>query len=191
MQLDIALDPEANVAPEDNRRNLRRIARFAEWTALAGLALVLAYCAYLTIDRGELLAFLKKDAPLVAVEPSDAMLTLAYVISLGPVAIFAAAMWEARRFFRLFGKVQIFDPAAPRLLVRLGGLAIAGAVTAIVTRTLVVLAMTSANPPGQKQLLIGIGSGEIASVIVGLLFFAFSLVMREALRLEAENRSFL
>jgi len=116
---------------------------------------------------------------------------LAGMLSLIPVAIFVAAMWEVRRLFRLLGKSRVLDPAVPRLLVRLGRLAVAAAVAGIVVRTLVVLVMTSSNPPGQKHLVIGIGSNEFASLIIGLLLFAFALVVQESLRIVDENRSFV
>jgi hypothetical protein len=62
---------------------------------------------------------------------------------------------------------------------------------AIVARTLVGLLMTSANPPGQKMLLIEIGSGEISSVIIAVLFFTFALLMKESAAIYAENQSII
>lgn len=51
--------------------------------------------------------------------------------------------------------------------------------------------MTDANPDGQQQLVIGVSTTDIASLIIGLLFHAFALVTHEALVIEDENRSFV
>ena len=110
---------------------------------------MIAYGIYLGSNPHALMAYLKRDIPGVAIMPDAGATTLASVLSLIPVAIFVAAMWQARSLFRLLGKSRIFDPAAPRLLARLGRLAIAAALAGIVMRTLVVLAITSANPSGQ------------------------------------------
>jgi hypothetical protein len=123
--------------------------------------------------------------------PSGGSLILAYLTSLVPTAIFVAALWEARGFFRLLGATEIFDPAAPPRVVRLGVLAIAASIAGIVVRLVVGLIMSSADPAGPQQLVIAISSSEISSLIVGLLLFAFALVMREAASVAAENRSFV
>ncbi|WP_036260423.1 DUF2975 domain-containing protein [Methylocapsa aurea] len=191
MQHDLHPDRATSASASDKRRKLRLISRAAEWIAFGGMALVVAYCAYLWSNESALTAYLQRDVPGIALAPSGNSLILPYLLSLIPVAIFVAAMWEARGLFCLLGKAEIFDSAAPRRLVRLGVLAIAAAVAGIVVRTLVVLVMTSANPAGQRHLVIGIGSDEVSSLIVGLLFLAFALVMQEAARLEDENRSFV
>ena len=191
MGYDLHAGGGASAASDDRRSKLRRIAHVAEWVALGGMALVVAYSAYLWSNETALTAYLQRDIPGITIAPGGGAVILAGVVSLMPVAIFVAAMWAVRSLFLLFGRSQIFDPAAPRLLVRLGGLAIAAAVAGIVVRTLVILIMTSANPPGQRQLVIEIGSNEISSLVAGLLFLAFALVVQESLRIQDENRSFV
>jgi hypothetical protein len=181
-------DRTMDASSEDRRRKLRLISCVAEWVSLGGIALAVAYSGYLCSHPEALAAYLTKDIPGVAITPGGSMI-LAGMLGLIPVAIFVAWMWEARGLFRLLGKSQSLDPAAPGLLVRLGGLAFAAAVGNIVARTLAVLAMTMANPPGQRHLVFAIGTNEIASLIAGLLFFAFALMAQEFLRIEDENRS--
>jgi hypothetical protein len=123
--------------------------------------------------------------------PSDGQLLLAYLLSLVPTAIFVAAMWEARGFFRHLGVFEIFDPAAPRRLARLGILAIAAAVAGVLERLLVGIVLSTADPAGPRHLVIAIASSEVSSLIVGLLLLSFALVMQEAVRVADENRSFV
>lgn len=70
-------------------------------------------------------------------------------------------------------------------------MAIVIAVAEITTRPFVIPIMTDANPDGQQQLVIGVSTTDIASLIIGLPFHAFALVMHEALVIEDENRSFV
>lgn len=173
-------------------KRLRRYSRIAEWLSVVGMFVVGAGCAYLLTDHNALLAYLQRDVPAtVIVTPSQPVLWTAYAVALIPAAIFLLALWETRRFFALIGTRPIFDSAASRSLMRLGYMTIAICVSQIVVRTTVVLLMTSANPPGQRQLAIGIGSTDIAALIIGFLFFTFALVMQEASRLARENQEFV
>lgn len=185
----LANEPGADI--EARRRKLHRLSRFAEQLALAGIALVVIYCGYLLFDHDALLSYLRRNVSETIVVPSNDRLWLAYGLSLIPAGVFVVTMWETRRFFVLLGNSRLFDRGAPRVLVRLGYLAITIATVEIIVHTLVVLVMTSANPPGHRLLVIGISSTDLASLIVGLLFLAFALVMQETLRLEDENRSFV
>lgn len=185
----LALGDELCTPDEGRRQRLRRLSNLAGRLALAGTALAIVYSVYLLFDRDALLTYLRRDVPGTFVVPPDDHLWLAYGLSLIPAVAFAAAMWEARRLFILIGKARIFDPAVPSVLIRLGRLAIVIATSEIIVRTLVILVMTSANPPGQRQLVIGISTTDFASLIVGLLFFVFALVMQEALIIESEYRS--
>ncbi len=151
-------DGNTGASVDDRHRKLRSISRAAEWVVLGGITLAVAYSGYLCGPPQALAAYLTRDIPGVAIGPAGGSIILAGMLSLIPVALFVAAMWEARRLFRLLGKNQILDAAVPRLLVRLGGLAVAAAVASFVVRTLVGLAMTINNPPGQRQLVIAIGS---------------------------------
>ncbi len=102
-----------------------------------------------------------------------------------------AARWEARCLFRLFDHERAFDPAVPSTLIRLGRLALPGAISGSVVRTQVILTMTIAAPAGQRMLCIAIDSQAIVSAIVGCLFLAFAHVMNEAIRIEDESRGFV
>ena len=150
--------PAAHFTAAARRRALLLRARLAEALAIVGILMVVAYCAYFLFDRPALLGYLRREAPGALVVPSDGQLWLAYGLSLIPAGAFVAAMWEARRFFALIGKAALFDRSIPRILVRLGGLAIFIAAAQIVVRTLVVLVMTSANPADTRQLVISASS---------------------------------
>lgn len=175
-----------------DRRRLRSIAHIAEWLAVAGIVMGLGYVAYLALVPDALAIALRREVPGVVVEPGAPALAAAGLVSLVPALIFAGAMWSARTLFRLLGRAAtVFDPRAPSLLKRLGLLAVAAAVAGVFVRMAVALLMTSANPPGQQQLVLSVSSGDVTALVVGLFMLAFALVMQEGVRLDEDNRSIL
>lgn len=173
-----------------DRRRLRTIAFAAEWLAVAGIAMVAGYVGYLILMPGALALSLQRDVTGIVTWPNGFAFAAAILLSLVPAAIFVVAMLAVRSLFRLFGRsATIFHPDVPPLLRWLGLLAVTAAIAGVVTRTAIALLMTSANPPGQQQLILAISSADITSLILGLLLFAFALVMQEGIRLDEDNRS--
>jgi hypothetical protein len=176
---------------DETHRRVRRFALTGEALALAGIAVVVIYEIYLWTDPAAMLEYLKRGVPELANVPTGDLVFAAWLADLAPVALFLFAMWSVVRLFRLLRSARVFHPDVPVLLTRIGHLAFASAVAGVVARTVVALALTSGNPPGQRQLVISISSGDITSVITGLLLLVFAHVMREALRIDEENRTFL
>lgn len=186
-------DDSAGSGESERFERLRRLARRAVWGTTLAMALVLGACLYLVVgDHALLAAMLTAQLPPgVTAAPSSSGIAWAAAVEAVPVALFVAALWEARRLFGLFGRRRVFDAAVPSTLVRLGHLALGSAIAGIGARTLLCLVMTAAAPPGHHILSIGIASGDIASAIVGALFFAFARVLDEAIHIADENRGFV
>lgn len=189
-QINAALEPIGG-SSEDRCRRLRRLSTIAQGLALGSIALVVGYCAYLVVEPAALTAFLQKDVPDTIFAPTGGWLALAGALALAPVAVFVAAMWQAFGLFHHLGRAQSFDARAQRYLATLGKLAIVAAVLGVVVRTLVVLIMTSANPFGERHLVIGIGSNEMTALMVSCLLYAFAQLVQEFQRVNDENRSFI
>ena len=58
-------------------------------------------------------------------------------------------------------------------------------------QTLTVLALTLGNPPGQRQLWVGLTSQHYLSLLFGLVLLAVSTVLVEAARVADENAEFV
>jgi hypothetical protein len=171
--------------------NISRLARSAETIALAAIAAIILYGAYLVYDQAELRAVISVNTPgLVSTPPGWAVAVAAALLGLLAL-IFIAGMWEVRKLFRLLATGSLADPAFGHILRRLGWLAVSGGVASILIRTVNALLMSVANPPGQKILLIEISSGQIASLIMGLLFFMFTHVFAEVARIDEDNKSII
>jgi hypothetical protein len=176
---------------ERSYRSIVRIALVAEWASVAGILLLIGAAAYLSLDSDRLLQHLAREAPASVGKPSEMIVLLAGTVALVPAVFVILALWQARKLFRLYRARQIFAPGIPGILVHLGYLAFGAAVAGIVTRTLVILLLTSGNPPGQRMFSVGVGTSEILGLIAGLLLFAFSVVVKESRRIAAENESFV
>ncbi|MGL4635160.1 MAG: DUF2975 domain-containing protein [Beijerinckiaceae bacterium] len=171
--------------------SIARIAFLAEWTSVAGIVMLLGAAVYLSLDSGRLLEYLARDAPSTFGTPSKTMVWLAGMLALVPTILLVFLLWQVRTLFRLYALKQVFTPAIPEILVRLGYLAFGAAAAGIVTRTIIILLLTIGNPAGQRHLAVGISAGEIMGLVAGFLFLAFSLVVKESLRIAAENESFV
>ena len=183
------MDPQASSDAPHGR--VHRLALIGEALAILGIAVVVVYECYLWTDSTAMLKYLLRGVSKLAAVPTGDLVVAAWFADLVPVALFLFAMGNVVLLFRRLRSARVFHPDVPLLLTRIGRLACASAVAGIVARTIVALALTSGNPPGQRQLVISISSGDITSVITGLLLLVFAYVMQEALRIDEENRSFL
>jgi hypothetical protein len=174
-----------------NLARLERISRYGGWVCLLGILLVGGYSMFLVAQPAEAIAVLQRGIPGIVTLPNDNMLLLAGLVALLPALVFIYAMWRAYLLFGLIGSGLFLSETSQRLMVQLGRLAIVLAVLGLTTHSLVALLMTSANPPGQKILLIEIDSGTISSLIIAILFFTFSLVLKETASIVEENKSFI
>ncbi|MBI4923972.1 MAG: DUF2975 domain-containing protein [Devosia nanyangense] len=172
---------------ENSLSHLRRMARIGGAVALVGAVGVGGFSLSSWFDQRQLAVTLASGLP-GAPMPEGGTLVAAYLLSLVPAAIFVIAMIESWRLFALLGSGRVFTPALPARLRRLGLWAGVSAVAGIVVRTGLGLVLTANAPAGQKALVIGIGSNEIAALVMAALLLAFALVMRDAIAIEEDNR---
>lgn len=176
--------------PLAQRRKLQKIAAAARGVSLGGIFLMVGYQAYLLFNPGDLISSLDLDAWPEGASFSTRAGVLAWLISWVPSALFIAAMMHVRILFARLTRGSWFDPDISRLLRRIGQIAVAAAVAAFVTRTLVALVLTMGSP-GSPHFVIGIHTEEVTALVVGLLLLAFALVMQEAHAIEQDNRGFV
>lgn len=115
----------------------------------------------------------------------------AIVISLMPIAVLFWVLWSAFSLFRHYEYGEIFATASVRCLRRIAlGLLTLAALSPL-TKTLLTLALTIGNPPGQTLLAIGVSSDDYLLAAFGGLLLAVSWVMVEAASLSEENSRFI
>ncbi len=174
-----------------SHEKINRLVRLAEWIALLAMAAVAIYACYLLLNRAELEAVLSANIPGPITSPPGWAVAAAALLLAVPAAIFVVSMWQVRRLFRLLKDRNFTELGFGATLRRLGWLAVLGGLSGFVVRTLIPLLMTVANPPGQKILIIEFNSGQVASLIMGLLFFMFTHVFADVARIDEDNKSII
>lgn len=128
-----------------------------------------------------------RDPALISMPARIGTIALGWV-TLG-LTIHAVA--SLMRMFALFAKGQVFDPAAARWMRRAGLSLFALAIYSMVARTATILLLSLANPPGQRQLAIGIESTQLLSVFVAGVFMLVAHALVLGSEIEQENRGFV
>ncbi|MFO1034952.1 MAG: DUF2975 domain-containing protein [Hyphomicrobiales bacterium] len=178
------------LSPETATR-LGKLSRLGRWIAALSLTGLLAYGLYLALTPTELRAVLNRGLPGSPNDPSGLGLALAAFAAAIPGGIFAAILALVWKVFQRTGSGNFLDAAFARLLRWLGWLAVASGIASIICHSLVSLLMTKDNPPGQKMLLVEISSSQVAALIMGVLFFMFTHIIAEMMRLDEDNRSII
>ena len=113
---------------------------------------------------------------------------LALVVSTFYVGLLAIALWSIARLFDQFSKGAIFVPETGAHLRRAGLFLFFFAILSPTFRTVIGVIVTIANPPGQKELAIGIGSQEIVLGLIAALLVMLGHIMAEAAHIADDNR---
>jgi len=115
----------------------------------------------------------------------------AAAITAVPFSVMLWGLWNARAMFEDFARGHAFSSAAALHLRRFGVAVLAQAPLGPLTATALALALSLANPPGQRILLLTLSSNDYIALVVGGVLIALASVMREAARLAEENASFV
>ena len=116
---------------------------------------------------------------------------LSFIISMVPVALLMWGLLHLRALFELFRKAVFFSEANARLLHKFAMMLFFSTLASPIARALVSVAVTINNPPGQRAVVVNIGSGDLNSLFVATVFLAVAWVMREAHALAQENAEFV
>src|SRR3954463_9868306 len=108
-----------------------------------------------------------------------------------PVGVLLFGLWQARALFADFAVGRIFTLASARRLRDFAASMLAQAILGPISSSALLLAFTYDNPPGTRQLTIGLSSNDYIALIVGGVLLAVAWVMVEATRIADEHASFV
>lgn len=172
---------------------LARLSRAMMWVTTIGIGLivVLSVVGFLIPDwtRNALLARLGQIGASLPLTPST-RLAAAAILAV-PVGVMLWGLWQVRALFRDFALGRVFTEAAARRLQLFGVAVLVQAPLGPLTATMLALALSLANPPGQRFLLVTFSLNDYFALIIGGVLVAVATVMREAARLAEENASFV
>ena len=96
-----------------------------------------------------------------------------------------------RRLFRRYRAGETLSYGCAQAIRRIGAGVLAMFGLGLLTYTLQILVLTSANPVGQRALSVNFGSNDLALLLTGGLVLLIGWVMGEAVAAAEENRGFV
>ena len=172
---------------------LKGLARAVQVLALLGAA-GLAYYALQLAWTPELMVqyLLHEVMPELRYRTPEGLTQPLLWLSLSlPLGAGLLVLWHVWRLFGHYAAGRVFDLASVRHLQWLGwGLLILAAARPL-SHTLAVLALSWHNPPGQRQLMVGISTDHYTLLMLGLVLVAMARIMRESVRVAQENAEFV
>ena len=115
------------------------------------------------------------------------VLVAGFVASLLPVGVMVFGLLTLRTLFRLYEDGVIFSAANVRCFRRLGYAFIAWVLANIAYTPLLSVIITAVNPPGERALVVEVGSSELSALITGGIVLLIAWVMDEGRKLEDEQ----
>ena len=176
--------------------SLQRVRRISRWMVLACWALLIvlpvALVGYWATASEAMLAG-HANLPAQAIQGS---ITLWQRIAAGsvtavPLALLLAGVWQARRCFDMFAQGQVFTRQATALLGRFAGWVAWAALAALLASSVTSVLLTLHNPPGQRQLSVGIGSDHVFTLFFAGMVWLMAAVIAQGRSLAEENEGFV
>lgn len=172
---------------------ISRLSLALQWlcrAALVALPVLVLSFAVLAVRDPALIA--RQLSPITLTgAPSPAMLSLVILLLMLPQAVPLYVLWQLEILFGLYRRGETLT-RAPALRIRRIGLGVAAlAPLSVLIRPVAGLLLTLANPPGERQLSVGLSSSDIGLVLAGGLLVVIGWIMGEAARIAEENRGFV
>lgn len=176
----------SDIALSNHRLRVR--SRRASWACLIG-AIAMPAAVLATLLSGDGLAGIFGSAMGLSLSyaPSTLALGLAALAAMAPVLCAAGALLAARRLLLHFADGQWFDIRSGKAIRAMGAWGMTGAGLGLLAPTLVGLILTMGAGPGQKSLVISVGSGPLLGLIFGMVLYLIGDVMKRAAALARDH----
>ena len=179
--------------PLANSTRLRRFSNIMVIVTSIGMVLIAVAMILVFVipdwTRNLLMARLGEAGRHLTLTPGR--LAVGAAITAVPVSVLLFGLWQARALFEGFAEGRIFTLASARRLRDFAACMMAQAILGPISSTALLLAFTYDNPPGTRQLSIGLSSNDYLALIVGGVLLAVAWVMVEATRIADEHASFV
>ncbi|MEM9971719.1 MAG: hypothetical protein AAF762_11570 [Pseudomonadota bacterium] len=171
-------------------RRLPAILHAGTWAALLSLPVIAATLA-ITGDLGRERLFAAFPGVAIGDGLSEAGVLAALLIGFLPWVGIAYVLWQAQALFALFRDGAALTLGAATGISRIGTGLLSVAGLQVVTHTLQVLVLSSANPPGQRMLAISFGASEVGFLLAAGLMTVIGRSMVDAVRARQELSGFV
>lgn len=189
----VSTTPSRSVPQVDHLRRVRRASRLMAWACLALIALLpVALVAYWVSASAPELAQQANLPPGSVQLPWQPWQRLAAAaITAVPLLLLLLGLWQAKRCFDQFSTGQVFTVQATTCLRRFAAWVAAASLAAIVAGAAVSVVLTLQNPPGMRQLLVGISSNHLFTLFFAGMVWLMAAVIGQGQALAEENANFV
>lgn len=108
-----------------------------------------------------------------------------------PLSLAVYGLWQVRCLFAAFSRAQVFSVTTASYIHRAGIVILASPILNVIFGAFISVLLTYDNPAGSRQLAVSMSSSAIGLVIIGGLLIVIGWTLREAARLQEENRQFV
>lgn len=114
-----------------------------------------------------------------------------FLFSLLPLTIWAYGLMNLRHLFRNYAEGRVFLPRNAIYIRKFAWVSIIGGGLAPVFGGIYSVILSMNHGDGERFLSVGLGTTEIHTILLGLIFVVISHVMEAAQDLSAENKQFI
>lgn len=122
---------------------------------------------------------------------STTQLILAAAITISASMLGVYALWQLRSLFALFSQGVVFSSETTRRLNLFGIALLASTLLRPIVTTILSVVLTWGNPPGQRSVVVSLGSSDFMLLVFATTFLVITWVFREGQRLSQENAEFV
>jgi len=112
---------------------------------------------------------------------------MGFVVTMLPTGIAMIGGYHLMRLFRLYEQGQIFRDSNVRCFRNLSRVLIWWFVVGIVQKSLLSIALTLHNPPGQRMITVELGSPDLTALLLGAILAVIAWVMEEGRKLQEDQ----
>lgn len=175
------------------RHSMQRISGWLSWVCLLLIVtLPIVVFVYWAVADAGLLAVRANMLPWAIQAPLENWQRWAgALVTCIPVGLMLRGLWEARQCFRQFAVGQVFTQQAVQRLRAFAAWAMAASAADMLISPVLSVLLTLHNPPGMRQLAIGIGTDHVLSLLFAAMVWVMAAVIAQGQVLAEENSSFV
>lgn len=179
---------------QENRSSVATLSTSMAWLSACGFVLlpIMVVYTFLEPDHSKWLMFdvHHLGAALNNSVPLEFRLA-ALFFTLAPTAFTMWALWSLMRLFRLYARGQVFSSEALAALNHVAVALFAGVIAGFIMQGPISLALTWPLGGGHREISLGFGSNDVATLFLACAVLVIARVMGEAQRVADENAKFV
>lgn len=172
-----------------NKIRIQRASRRLRYALLAVIFMmpVVNAMVWLFINQFPEIIHRKMLPYFVSIPLPESVRFMGFIVTMMPIGITILGAYHLMRLFQFYEQGSIFRAVNVRCFKKLSWVLIWWFVIGIVHKSLLSVALTLHNPPGQRMLTLELGSPDLTALLVGCVLAVIAWVMEEGRRLQEEQ----